>query len=72
MRAKTRELCARIELAADPDSMVSGLSVAQRHMVGIARALSMNARLLIMDEPTSALSIRETERSFQDRAPAQG
>ncbi|MHB9153576.1 MAG: sugar ABC transporter ATP-binding protein [Spirochaetales bacterium] len=65
MRATTRELCARIELSADPDSMVSELSVAQRHMVGIARALSMNARLLIMDEPTSALSIRETEDLFK-------
>ncbi len=65
MRAKTRELCARIELDVDPDAMVSELSVAQRHMVGIARALSMNARLLIMDEPTSALSIRETEDLFK-------
>ena len=65
MRARTRELCARIELNVDPDSMVSELSVAQRHMVGIARALSMNARLLIMDEPTSALSIRETEDLFK-------
>ncbi|HWR11511.1 MAG TPA: sugar ABC transporter ATP-binding protein [Rectinemataceae bacterium] len=65
MRTRTRELCARIELDANPDSMVSELSVAQRHMVGIARALSMNARLLIMDEPTSALSIRETEDLFK-------
>ena len=65
MRAKTRELCARIELDVNPDSMVSELSVAQRHMVGIARALSMNARLVIMDEPTSALSIRETEDLFK-------
>lgn len=65
MRARTRELCARIELDVNPDSMVSELSVAQRHMVGIARALSMNARLVIMDEPTSALSIRETEDLFK-------
>ncbi len=65
MRARTRELCARIELDVNPDSMVSDLSVAQRHMVGIARALSMNARLVIMDEPTSALSIRETEDLFK-------
>ena len=65
MRTKTRELCARIELSVDPDAMVSELSVAQRHMVGIARALSMNARLVIMDEPTSALSIHETEDLFK-------
>jgi rhamnose transport system ATP-binding protein len=65
MRERTRELCARIELDVSPDSMVSELSVAQRHMVGIARALSMNARLVIMDEPTSALSIRETEDLFK-------
>jgi rhamnose transport system ATP-binding protein len=65
MRARARELCAGIELDVDPDSTVAELSVAQRHMVGIARALSMNARLVIMDEPTSALSIRETEDLFK-------
>lgn len=65
MRTRTKELCDRIELNVEPDAMVSELSVAQRHMVGIARALSMNARLVIMDEPTSALSIRETEHLFK-------
>ena len=65
MIERTKELCSRIELDVEPDAMVSELSVAQRHMVGIARALSMNARLVIMDEPTSALSIRETEDLFK-------
>ncbi|MEN6476376.1 MAG: sugar ABC transporter ATP-binding protein [Rectinema sp.] len=65
MRRITLELLARVELDINPDRMVSELSVAQRHMVGITRALSMNASLLIMDEPTSALSIRETEDLFK-------
>jgi rhamnose transport system ATP-binding protein len=49
----------------DPDTPVIELSVAQRHLVQIARSLSMDARLVIMDEPTSALSLRETEDLFR-------
>ncbi len=41
------------------------LSVAQQQMVEIARALSMRSRLIVMDEPTSALSETETQRLFQ-------
>jgi len=65
IRKRTRELLSKVELDIDPDTSMGSLSVAQRHMVGIARALSMNAKLLIMDEPTSALSIRETEDLFR-------
>ncbi|MEO8151982.1 MAG: sugar ABC transporter ATP-binding protein [Rhizobacter sp.] len=43
-------------------SAVSGLSLAQRQMVEIAKAMSLNARLVILDEPTSSLPISETER----------
>jgi ABC-type sugar transport system ATPase subunit len=46
----------------NPDTLVSDLSVAEQQMVEIARALSVRARLIIMDEPTSALSEAEVTR----------
>lgn len=45
-----------------PDTLVEDLSLAQRQLVEIAKALSLNARLVIMDEPTSSLTSTETER----------
>jgi ribose transport system ATP-binding protein len=45
-----------------PDAMVEDLSLAQRQLVEILKALSLDARLVIMDEPTSSLTIAETER----------
>ena len=50
----------RIGLNVPPETTVSKLSIAQQQMVEIARALSMDARLIIMDEPTAALSQAET------------
>src|SRR5207244_561030 len=54
-----------VGLAVDPGAPIKRLSVAQRQMVEIAKALSVNARIVIMDEPTSALSDRETARLFE-------
>jgi len=65
MRARSRELLDRVELSVSIDALVRELSVAERHLVGIARALSEDASLVIMDEPTSALSLRETEDLFR-------
>jgi rhamnose transport system ATP-binding protein len=65
MREDTRVLLERVELDVSPDALVRELSVAQRHLVGIARALSEEASIVIMDEPTSALSLRETEDLFK-------
>jgi len=65
MRTKAHELLNRVELSVSTDVLVRELSVAERHLVGIARALSENASLVIMDEPTSALSLRETEDLFK-------
>jgi rhamnose transport system ATP-binding protein len=65
MRERTRALLERVELGVSPDTLVRELSVAQRHLVGIARALSEDASIVIMDEPTSALSLRETEDLFK-------
>jgi rhamnose transport system ATP-binding protein len=66
MRAETRNLLGRLGEADafDPARPVGELSVAQRQMVGMARALSQDCRLLIMDEPTASLSERETRVLF--------
>lgn len=62
MQRETRALLERLGEwgAFDPARPVGELSVAQRQMVGMARALSQDCRLLIMDEPTASLSERET------------
>ena len=57
-------LLARLGLALDPRTKARELSVAQQQVVEIARALSINARVLIMDEPTSSLTQREVEELF--------
>ncbi len=59
MRKYTALLLKRMELGIEPDTLVKNLSTAERHMVEIAKALSIDADLVIMDEPTSALSVRE-------------
>jgi rhamnose transport system ATP-binding protein len=64
MRRRTRALLAELELDIDPDVPVRSLSVAQRHMVEIVKALSQDARIVIMDEPTSALSLHEVEELY--------
>ncbi|MBV8591434.1 MAG: sugar ABC transporter ATP-binding protein [Acetobacteraceae bacterium] len=61
MYARTRELLAELEINLDPQTILKNLSIAQRHIVGIARALSIDARIVIMDEPTAALSRHEIE-----------
>jgi len=48
-----------------PDDVVSSLSIAEQQQVEIARALKDNSRILVMDEPTAALSDRETEHLFE-------
>ncbi len=65
MLAETRALLARLGENIDPHKPVGELPMAQRQMVGMARALSHKCRLLIMDEPTASLSTRETEVLFR-------
>ncbi len=65
MRKKARQVLASIGSDIDPGRPVHELGVAHQQIVEIAKALSQDARILVMDEPTSALSDHETERLFE-------
>jgi ribose transport system ATP-binding protein len=64
MRRATQVLLDELHLELDPRRPVAGLGVAQQQMVEIAKALSLDAKLLIMDEPTSALTDTEIKQLF--------
>ena len=65
MNEKAAALLARVGLSVSPTMLVGALTVGQMQMVEIARALSTNARILIMDEPTASLSANESEKLFE-------
>lgn len=64
MEAEAQELLDRLGVKLKSDRPVRGLSIADQQVVEIAKALSFDARVLIMDEPTAALSGPEVERLF--------
>jgi rhamnose transport system ATP-binding protein len=64
LRQRCTELFDRLGVHLDPDRPARGLSIADQQLVEIAKALSFEARVLIMDEPTAALSGVEVERLF--------
>ncbi len=63
-RAKARAVLDRIRIDIAPGVAVEDLSIAERQVVAIARALSGDTRLLILDEPTASLTKKEVERLF--------
>lgn len=64
MRDEALEIFSRLGVAMDPDRLVEGLSIADQQLIEIAKAISLDAQILIMDEPTAALSGVEVERLF--------
>jgi len=64
MRAEAAGLFDRLGVTVDPEQPARGLSIADQQLVEIAKAISRDARVLIMDEPTAALSGNEVTRLF--------
>jgi ribose transport system ATP-binding protein len=65
INTQTRELLAKLHIELDPRTKVSDLTVAKQQMVEIAKALSFNSEVLIMDEPTAALTAAEIDELFR-------
>jgi rhamnose transport system ATP-binding protein len=65
MYREVEELLANLGVRLNPRIPVQGLSVADQQLVEIAKALSLEARVLVMDEPTAALSVREVDELFE-------
>ena len=65
MKAQVRSMLHDVGMDISPDARISTLSIAQKQMVEIIKAMSRNARILIMDEPTAVLTEAETELFFE-------
>lgn len=65
MRKKAVELLDRLGVDINPDAVVGDLTVGEKQMVEIVKALSSDARILVMDEPTASLSAKEVDKLFQ-------
>ncbi|MGP4691345.1 sugar ABC transporter ATP-binding protein [Agrobacterium cavarae] len=65
MRAETRRILDLLNCHVDEDAMISSLSIAEKQMVEIAKAISREARIVFMDEPTAVLSREETNYLFK-------
>jgi ABC-type sugar transport system ATPase subunit len=74
VRKGTQQVLGQLSLGIDPDAVVKDLSVAEQQLVEIAKATSIESNLLIMDEPTAALGLVETEHLMKliRRLTAQG
>ncbi len=62
LRADVEPLLKRLKVDFRPETAVAEMSIAQRQLLEIVKALSLNSRLVIMDEPTSSLTLTETDR----------
>ncbi len=65
MRQEVERLFDQLGVKLDPDRIARGLSIADQQIVEIAKALSAEARVIVMDEPTAALTLTEVERLFR-------
>jgi rhamnose transport system ATP-binding protein len=65
VRAAAAAIFARLGVALDPARIARGLSIADQQVVEIGKALSLDARVIVMDEPTAALSAAEVDRLFE-------
>ena len=65
LRKKTAELLSRLNINIDPESLLGDLSIANRQMIEIAKAVSYDSDVLIMDEPTSKITEKEVAHLFQ-------
>lgn len=65
MRELTTEYLEKVGLKRSPSTLVASLSIAERQLVEIAKAFSMKVRYLILDEPTSSLTLEESNRLFE-------
>ncbi|WP_285028295.1 sugar ABC transporter ATP-binding protein [Plantibacter sp. ME-Dv--P-122b] len=65
MRRRSAELLTRVNLDIDPGSLLGSHSLAVQQLVAIARAIDINARVLILDEPTSSLDVDEVQELFR-------
>jgi rhamnose transport system ATP-binding protein len=65
MREEAAQIFARLGVPLDPARIARGLSIADQQVVEIGKALSLDARVIVMDEPTAALSAAEVDRLFE-------
>ncbi len=65
IRKRAEPILKRLGIGFSPNQLVSSLSLGERQMVEIARALTTDARIIVMDEPTTSLTSRETEKLFE-------
>ena len=65
MNREVRAVLDRLGVRLDPDRVTRGLSIADQQIMEIAKALTLNARVIVMDEPTAALSAAEVARLFR-------
>lgn len=64
MKKRTNEVMDQLGLKKDPETLVEDLSISEKQVVEVAKAIAFNAKVIIMDEPTSSLTSEEVDRLF--------
>lgn len=65
MTKRSREILEYLDVKMEPSTLVQDLSISERQMIEIAKAVAFKADIIIMDEPTSSLSLKESEKLFE-------